>query len=82
MNTTTWMTNRTEPYTKAGIKRLRCIRCGAKATAQWNVCADKGRYRPICTACDMDLNRLVLAWFKHPERERLMNEYAGAGTAI
>lgn len=50
---------RKKPYTERGIKRLPCVRCGEKATQQWRACAD-GLWRPICTECDVMLNRLVL----------------------
>lgn len=50
---------RKKPYTKLGIRRLKCVRCNAQATHQWKVCAD-GLYRPICTDCDTLLNRIIL----------------------
>jgi NAD-dependent SIR2 family protein deacetylase len=72
---TQWLTKRQQPYTTAGIKRLRCIRCGAQAMHQWQICSDGNNHRPICLPCDIALNRLVLEWFGHPETDRLMAKY-------
>lgn len=66
---------RREPYTDLGVKRLRCVRCGEKATQQWYVCAD-GLWRPICDGCDVKLNALALSFMLDPEIERKMIEYA------
>ena len=65
---------RTKPFTDIGVRRLKCIRCGAQATAQWNACAD-GEYRPICEDCDVKLNALVLAWMKIPNAARKIKAY-------
>ena len=70
-----WDVDRRKPYTQIGISRLKCIRCGGTAWATWNICADGGKFRPLCKACDVSLNRLVLEWAGHPETERLMAEY-------
>jgi NAD-dependent SIR2 family protein deacetylase len=70
-----WAIQRTKPYMQSAINRLKCSRCGAKAHAQWNICADKGYFRPICKACDIALNDMVLRWFGHPNRKVLMSEY-------
>jgi hypothetical protein len=74
----TWETRRTKPYTKAGIKRLACIRCGGQAHAGWSICADGNVHRPICQACDIELNRMVLAWMGHPDVAGAMARYEGA----
>ncbi len=50
---------RKEPYSEAGIRRLKCVRCGKKSVHQWRVCAD-GLWRPICRRCDILLNHLTL----------------------
>lgn len=71
-----WNTKRRQPYTTIGIQRLTCIRCGAQAVHQWQICADGNNYRPLCLACDVALNRLVLEWVKHPEAKRLADDYA------
>ena len=66
---------RRRPYTEAGIRRKRCVRCGAQANATWEICADGNYKRPLCTACDVALNRLVLEWVGHPDVEVLMERY-------
>jgi hypothetical protein len=66
---------RKTPYTAAGIKRLDCFRkCGRKASSQWLICAD-GVYRPLCTECDIELNRLVLSFMCFLDAEKVMAEY-------
>lgn len=58
----TWAARpRREPYTAAGIKRVRCVRCEAPAVHQWQVCADLNRYRALCLDCDIALNRPAAA---------------------
>ena len=72
----TWPTNqRKEPYTTAGIARLRCVRCGDKAVHQWQVCADGNNYRPLCLACDIALNALVLEWAGDPRAAEKVARY-------
>jgi hypothetical protein len=66
---------RRTPYTAIGIKRCKCVRCGAKAHAQWNICALGVTYHPICRACDIDINRLVLRWLRHPKKTQLLKAY-------
>lgn len=60
---------RTKPYTARGIKRLKCIRCGAQAHATWQACADNNVYRPLCKSCDIELNGAVLWWMGFPGEE-------------
>ena len=66
---------RPQPYTEAGIRRLRCVRCGARAFAAWSICADGNNHRGVCLDCDIALNRMVLEWANHPEAKRLGDEY-------
>jgi hypothetical protein len=63
------------PYTKIGIKRLKCFRCGAPAFYQWQICSDGNVYRPICKKCDIELNKLVLQFMKFPDWEEKMKKY-------
>ncbi len=59
----TWRRHgRREPYTVAGVRRLPCFRCGQPALHQWAACADDNLWRPLCLACDMALNQMVLTW--------------------
>jgi hypothetical protein len=37
----------------------RCIRCGKKGYAKWNICADKNRKRALCKECDILINTVV-----------------------
>jgi hypothetical protein len=67
---------RRKPYTRIGIARLPCFRCGSKASAQWQICADGNLRRPICTPCDIDLNRIVLAWAGDPDAAAKIAAYA------
>jgi len=71
----TWHKTRRQPYTDQGISRLSCIRCGAPAAFQWQICADGNNYRPICLDCDIALNRLVLDWMRHPDAKGLADRY-------
>lgn len=70
-----WQTRRQKKYTEIGIERLKCIRCGDPASVQWQICSDGNNYRPICAACDIKLNRMVLKWMRHPHYGQLADEY-------
>lgn len=76
MNTYDWTVKRKTPYTKRGIKQVACAKCGEQAVSQWNICADHNYHRPLCDRCDVFLNALVLAWFRHPSGRRLVEDYA------
>jgi len=65
---------RKRPYTEAGIRRLPCARCGRPARHQWNACAD-GLYRPVCTRCDVALNKLALRFMRDPDTEIKIRTY-------
>lgn len=71
----TWQTVRKQPYTQLGIKRLKCIRCGKPAETQWQICADGNNFCPLCGQCDVELNRVVLAFMRHPQAKKLMAKY-------
>lgn len=66
---------RKKPYTCIGIGRLPCFRCGEKARYQWQICADKRLFRPLCTACDIELNVMVLRWTGDPDAEAKIAAY-------
>lgn len=74
------MHGRRKPYTDAGIRRLPCIRCGKKAHATWQVCADGGMHRPLCESCDVALNELVLKWAGFPDWQAKMAKYMNRRT--
>lgn len=69
---------RARPYTRIGIRRLPCIRCGRPANTQWQICADGRLFRPVCDPCDIALNRLVLVWAGDPDVEAKMAAYEAA----
>lgn len=66
---------RRQPYTAIGIERLPCFRCGAPAFHQWQICADGRLFRPLCLACDIALNRLVLEWMGDPAAKEKADAY-------
>lgn len=66
---------RSKPYTKIGIRRLKCFRCGARAEYQWQVCADKNIWRPICPVCDVMLNQIVLQFMHDPLWKNKIDKY-------
>jgi len=70
-----WAIERKRPYTKIGIRRLGCIRCGKPADCQWQICADGNNYRPLCSQCDVKINAMVLRWMKHPHAELIARIY-------
>lgn len=72
-----WSRRRRRPYTRHGIQRLKCIRCGNQATRQWQICAEGNNYRPVCSECDWLLNDLVLGFMRHPDRVLLLLAYRG-----
>lgn len=65
---------RRKPYTEIGIKRLPCVRCRQQATQQWRACAD-GLWRPICTRCDVLLNRIVLQFMCDTDTNEKIHKY-------
>jgi hypothetical protein len=66
---------RTRPYTTLGIKRKRCVRCGKRAGATWQACADDRVFRPMCYQCDVELNYWVLRWMNLPNWREKFGRY-------
>lgn len=66
---------RKTPYTEEGIKRMACLRCGQPASEQWQICSDGNVYRPICLACDIELNEMVLKFMGFPDWGSKMANY-------
>lgn len=66
---------RRQPYTVIGLARLPCVRCGKPARFQWQICADDRLYRPVCLACDVELNALVMRWAWGDAREADLERY-------
>lgn len=73
---------RRKPYTASGIRRLKCQRCGERAYAQWDCCANDNLKVPVCLDCDIELNRLALEFFRIPERVMLLAIYIDRQQAI
>lgn len=71
---------RIKPYTKAGVRRCACQRCGQRAHAQWSICANGNRQVPICRGCDIELNRMVLEWVGADRVDERMAAYTEALT--
>ena len=69
---------RRRPYTQAALSRTRCVHCGATAAHQWSLrpCAigSTGWYA-LCTACDIELNGLVMAFLKLPDATERLAKY-------
>lgn len=71
------MNGRRTPYTTRGIARLACVRCGKKPSRfQWQICSDNRMFRPLCAACDLKLNRMVLRWAGFPDWRQKFDRYA------
>jgi hypothetical protein len=66
---------RRKPYTEIGIRRMPCARCGAKASFQWQICADGRQFRPLCAPCDVELNEMVMRWVWGDTREDDLRRY-------
>jgi hypothetical protein len=65
-------------YNHTEIRKTPCIRyqwCGNFSHYQWSVCADGNVYRPLCAACDVMLNRVVLMWMGDPDIQAKMTAY-------
>lgn len=68
---------RYKPLTVADVGRRLCARCRRRrGHAVWNICADGGRNRPICKACDLELNALVLLWMGIRDWRAKLGRYA------
>lgn len=68
------MIGRRQPYTQAEIGKIKC-RCGRPGAFQWNCCALDNRWVAVCVDCDIGMNEMVLAFFRVPERARLLARY-------
>ena len=66
---------RKKPYTSLGIVRMKCARCRKKARYQWNCCANNNNQVPMCPQCDLEINRLVMLFFRHPHADELLEIY-------
>lgn len=53
---------RRKPYTERGLRRMECASCGEKSTSQWSACALDGKFFPLCTRCDVELNEVAVRY--------------------
>jgi NAD-dependent SIR2 family protein deacetylase len=63
-----------EPIPVEEIWDVPCVRCGANSQCQWAICANEGRYLPLCLECDVALNRLILT-FLNVEPDEFIADY-------
>ncbi len=68
---------RRKPYTQLGIVRMTCcVRgCRRKAKFQWQICADRNIWRPLCAKHDVELNTMVMRWAFGRTREADIARY-------
>jgi len=69
---------RRKPYTKIGISRIPCTRCGKPSVTQWQICSDGNQYRGLCLKCDIGLNKAVMRFVFGRTREADIERYKGA----
>jgi|TARA_Y100000310_G_scaffold333960_1_gene412608 NAD-dependent SIR2 family protein deacetylase len=66
---------RKKPYSEIGILRISCKRCGKSSTQQWQVCANNNLYLGVCDRCDIELNKMVLRFFRFKNWKKLIKIY-------
>lgn len=66
---------RVKPYTERGISRVPCLKCGKPSKYQWGICSNKNRNLPVCTSCDIELNRIFLDFADFPNKAELLQAY-------
>ncbi len=68
------MLGRRKPYTRIGLRRLSCVRCGDPASRQVVFPVD-GLWRPVCVKCDEELNLICLVYLGDPDIDSKIEEY-------
>lgn len=66
---------RTKPYTKKGIKRVPCFRCGRPSSHQWQICSLGNKWAGVCTECDIGLNGQVLKYLRFEDADMIIKRY-------
>ena len=67
---------RKTPHFEEEIAFLPCSRCGKwPSRFDWNICSDGNIQRPICLACDLALQELVLRFMGFPNWKRKLAAY-------
>ncbi len=68
---------RKNPYWVHELHTIPCVRCGKTPSGfTWKTCAD-GVHRPLCRACDIELNEMVLIFLRDPNWDAKMEKYIG-----
>lgn len=75
LENSSWEASKKSPYKEDEISKNKCIRCEGQAKYQRQICSDDNNYRPICASCDIELNKLVLNFMKHPNKDSLSDDY-------
>ncbi len=68
------MLGRRKPYTRIGLRRLSCVRCGDPASRQVVFPVD-GLWRPVCRQCDEELNLIYLVYLGDPNIDEKIARY-------
>ena len=68
------MLGRRKPYTRIGLKRLSCARCGDPASRQVVFPVDD-LWRPMCRQCEEELNLLYLVFMEDPDITKKIAKY-------
>ncbi len=58
---------RRKRYTRLGLLRVPCERCGAPSAYQWQICATGNKWAGVCAECDVALNEVVIAFMGLPQ---------------
>jgi len=70
---------RNKPYTESGISRVPCLRCNKPSACQWQICSLGNKYFGVCGECDIELNGLVLDFFRVPNSGDIIKRYMDNG---
>jgi hypothetical protein len=69
---------RVRPYTRRGLRRVPCRRCGEPSVHQWSLrpCAlGTRRWYGLCLECDVILNSVVMQFLRVPDHEEILRRY-------
>ena len=68
------MLGRHKLYTRIGLQRLSCVRCGDPASRQVRFSVD-GLWKPVCKRCDEELQLLFLIYVDDPDIDSKIERY-------
>ena len=66
---------RRKPYTKKGLSRVPCLRCGNPSVQQWQICSLGNKWAGVCLKCDVELNKLVLKFMQIKGWPQIIKKY-------